>query len=82
MLSVITEFVGLMVGAVVTLARGIAQGIITMAQELFLDVNTETGAVTGLSIFGGLIGLFCSIALGVGITTKVYHWVTSLGKSK
>lgn len=79
--SVLTEFVGLLVDGIVTLAQGIATGIVAMAKALFLETNAETGAVTGLSIFGGLIGVFCSDTDSKGHTTKVYMWVTSLGKN-
>ena len=79
MLTVLQEFVQILVGAIVELGQGIAAGVVAMAKALFLEVNTETGAVTGLSIFGGLIGIFAGIALAVGITTRVYTWVTSLG---
>ena len=79
MLTVLQEFVQILVGAIVELGQGIAAGVFAMAKALFLEVNTETGAVTGLSIFGGLIGIFAGIALAVGITTRVYTWVTSLG---
>lgn len=78
MSTALTEFVQLMVGAITDLATGIASGVSAMAQALFLEVS-EQGAVTGLSVFGGIVGIFAGIALAVGITTKVYTWVTSLG---
>ena len=78
MATALTEFVELLVGAIESLGTGIATGVANMASALFLEV-TE-GAVTGLSVFGGIIALFAGIALAVGITTKVYIWVTNLGK--
>ena len=76
--SVLTEFVQILVAGITDLATGIASGVVAMAKALFLDTSTE-GALK-LSIFGGIIGIFAGIALAVGITTKVYMWVTSLGK--
>lgn len=79
MATVLTEFINILVGGVTQMATGLAGGIVAMAKALFLDVNAETGAVTGLSIFGGVIAIFAGISLAVGITTRVYLWVTSLG---
>lgn len=78
MQAALTEFVQLMVGAISDLATGIASGVTAMAKALFLE-ETE-GTITGLSVFGGIVGIFAGIALAVGITTKVYIWVTQLGK--
>ena len=79
MLAVLQEFVGLLVGGIVELGQGIASGVVAMAKALFLETDATTHAVTGLSIFGGIVGIFAGIALAVGITTRVYTWVTSLG---
>ena len=78
MSTVLTEFVNLLVGAIESLGTGIASGVVNMAKALFL-VESQ-GSITGLSIFGGLVAIFAGIALAVGITTRVYLWVTSLGK--
>lgn len=80
MQAALTEFVQLMVGAISDLATGIAGGVSAMAQALFLETDATTHAVTGLSVFGGVVGIFAGIALAVGITTKVYIWVTQLGR--
>ena len=77
--TALTEFVQILVGAIVDLGTGIANGVASMAQALFLKVNASTGAVEGLSIFGGIIAIFAGLALAVSITTRVYTWVTSLG---
>lgn len=81
MATALTEFVELLGGAIITLAEKIAEGVAGMAQALFLKVNATTGAVEGLSIFGGIMGIFCGISLAVGITTRVFLWVTSLGRN-
>lgn len=79
MQTALREFVGILVGAITDLGEGIASGVSAMAQALFLKVNSTTGAVEGLSIFGGIVAIFAGLALAVGITTKVFTWVTSLG---
>lgn len=78
MASVLTEFIGILVGGITQLATGIATGVAAMAQALFLEVS-EAGAVTGLSMFGGIVAIFAGLGLAVSITTRVYTWVTSLG---
>lgn len=77
MLSVLTEFMSILTGGIVSLGQGIANGVTSMASALFLE-ETE-GVVTGLSAFGGIVAIFAGIALAVAITTRVYTWVTSLG---
>lgn len=77
--SALTEFIGVLVSGLVDMAEGIANGIVAMAQALFLNVDSTTHAVTGLSVFGGIVAIFAGLSLAVGITTKVYTWVTSLG---
>ena len=76
--EVLGEFVQILVGGIKDLAAGIAGGVVDMAKALFLD--TSTANTVKLSMFGGIIAIFAGIALAVGITTKVYLWVTSLGK--
>lgn len=78
MQTVLTEFIGIMVSGIVSLAQGIAGGVVAMAKALFLE-ESEAGAVTGLSVFGGIVAIFAGLSLATAITTRVYTWVTSLG---
>ncbi len=75
--EVLGEFVRILVAGIKDLAAGIAGGVVDMAKALFLE---GTGETLKLSVFGGIIAIFAGIALAIGITTKVYLWVTSLGK--
>ena len=79
MSTALNEFVQILVGGIQDLASGIAEGVSAMAQDLFLKVDGTTHAVTGLSTFGGIVAIFAGLALAVGITTRVFTWVTSLG---
>ena len=81
MSNVLGEFVTILVSGIQDLASGIAQGIVAMAQDLFLNYTESEGVVTvtGLSVFGGIVAIFAGLALAIGITTRVYTWVTSLG---
>lgn len=78
MATVLQEFVSILVGGIQSLATGIASGVAAMAQALFLEVDGQ-GAVTGLSVFGGIVAIFAGLALATAITTRVYTWITSLG---
>lgn len=78
MANVLQEFVNILVSGIVDLAQGIATGVVTMAKALFLEVDGQ-GAVTGLSVFGGIVAIFAGLALATAITTRVYTWITSLG---
>jgi len=77
--SVLEDFVEILVNGIVTLGQGIATGVSSMASALFLEVDAGTGAVTGLSMFGGIVAIFAGLALAIAITTRVYVWITSLG---
>ena len=77
MSTVLTEFIQILVGGITSMAQGIASGVTAMAKALFLEESE--GVVTGLSAFGGIVAIFAALALAVGITTKVYTWITSLG---
>lgn len=78
MAQVLQEFVEILVSGIVSLAEGIAGGVVAMAKALFLETS-EAGAVTGLSVFGGIVAIFAGLAFAISITTRVYIWVTSLG---
>lgn len=71
-ITALTSFMSLLGGAIVQLATPVASGVTSFASALFID-NSH------LSIMGGIIGIFAGIALAVGITSKVYAWVSTLG---
>lgn len=79
MANVLQEFVEILVSGIVSLAEGIAGGVVAMAKALFLETDATTHAVSGLSVFGGIVAIFAGLALAISITTRVYTWVTSLG---
>ena len=75
--DVLKSFVEILVEGIESLATGVANGIVAMAKALFLEYNE--GTLVGLSVFGGIVAIFAGLALAIGITTRVYTWVTSLG---
>lgn len=76
--DVLSEFIKLLIGGISDLATGIGSGVNGFVKDLFLNVDS-TGAITGLSTFGGVIAIFGGIALAVGITTLIFNWIRSIG---
>jgi len=81
MSAVLTEIITLITGGLSNMATGIGAGIGNLVTEIFLTVN-ESGEVTGLSTFGGVIVVFAGISLAIGLSKLVVHWVSGLGGSK
>ena len=80
MSSILTEIISLLVAGITGIATGIGEGLSNLVQSIFLTVS-ETGAVEGLSTFGGVIVIFAGISLAIGLSRWVVNWVTSLGSS-
>lgn len=78
MLEVLQSIIELLVGGITGIASGIGSGLNDLVTQIFVTTS-ETGEVTGLSIFGGLIAVFGGIALAVGLSKLVVGWVMSLG---
>lgn len=78
MTEVLSSFIELLVGGVTGLASGIGTGVNQYVQDLFLAVS-DTGEVTGLSTFGGVVAIFGGVALAVGLTTLIFNWIRSIG---
>lgn len=76
--EVLNEFVDTLVGGISGIATGIGTGVNGFVQDLFLTVG-ESGQVTGLSTFGGVIAVFGGISLAVGLTTLVFNWIRNIG---
>lgn len=79
MTAVLQELLGLIVGGITTVAQAIGSGASEMVTSAFLTVNSETGAVTGLSAFGGVLAIFAGVSLAIAFTTKIFLWISSLG---
>lgn len=77
--DILSEFIQLLVGGIKDLATGVGSGVNGFVKDLFLEVDS-TGAISGLSTFGGVIAIFGGIALAVGITTLIFNWIRSIGK--
>lgn len=76
--DILSEFIQLLVGGIKDLATGVGSGVNGFVKDLFLEVDS-TGAISGLSTFGGIVAIFGGIALAVGITTLIFNWIRSIG---
>ena len=76
--GVLQSIIQLLVGGIKGIASGIGEGLSLLVQKIFLEVS-ETGDVTGLSVFGGVIVIFAGVALAIGLSRMVVAWVQSLG---
>lgn len=76
--DILSEFINLLVGGIKDLATGVGSGVNGFVKDLFLEVDS-TGAISGLSTFGGIVAIFGGIALAVGITTLIFNWIRSIG---
>ena len=80
MTTILQEIIALLVAGITGLASGIGAGLSELVQSIFLKVG-ESGAIEGLSTFGGLIIVFAGVSLAIGLSRWVLNWVTSLGAS-
>lgn len=78
--SILQEFLNIMLGGLQTIGTGIGGALSNMATSCFLTSTTVEGVTTyGLSTFGALLGIFAAISLGLGLMYLVYNWISSLG---
>lgn len=78
MANIVSEFVQILTSGITEMAKGLGAGVNAYVSDLFLKVG-ETGEVTGLSVFGGIVAVFGGITLAITITTLIFNWLKSLG---
>ena len=76
MTALLQEIISILVAGITGIAKGIGEGLTTLAKAIFV---TSTGETTALSVFGGLVVVFAGISLAIGLCRWVVDWVTSLG---
>lgn len=82
MASVLTEIVQLLTQGITSFASGLGQGITSLVQSLFLTGEGTQASPYALNVFGGVVIVFASISLCVGISRWVMNYLTSLGASR
>lgn len=81
MTTLIQEIISILVAGISNLAQGIGGGLKELVENIFVTTNASTGAIEGLSTFGGVIVVFAGISLAIGLSRWVVNWITSLGSS-
>lgn len=74
--AIVGEIVDILVSGLADLGAGIGAGVSGFVQNLAF---TTSGGTTTLSVFLVMICVFGAIALAVGLTTKIFNWLSSLG---
>lgn len=74
--AIVTEIVQILVAGLTQLGTGIGTGVANFAQALAF---TGTGENQTLSVYFVLVIVFAGIALAVGLTSRIFQWLSSLG---
>lgn len=74
--AIVSEIVNILVAGLTQLGTGIGSGIANFAQALAF---TGTGEHQTLSVYFVLVIVFAGVALAIGLTTRIFQWLSSLG---
>ena len=74
--AIVEEIVGILVSGITQLGQGLGSGINAFVTSLAF---TGTGSDQTLSIYFVMVCVFGGIALAVGLTTKIFNWLSNLG---
>ena len=78
--DVVSQIVQILVAGITQLGTGIGAGISNFANALaFTTVGEGTSATTTMSVYFILVCAFGGVALAVGITQKIFAWLSNLG---
>lgn len=78
----VQAIIEIMVSGLSGIATGLGQGIKEMIKSLFYDtVTTGSDVTTSLSTFAILIISFAAIALAIGLSKRLFSFLTSFGKN-
>lgn len=74
--EIVGDIVDILVAGLTELGTGIGAGISNFAQALAF---TGTGENQTLSVYFVLVLVFGGVALAIGLTTKIFNWLSTLG---
>lgn len=77
--AIVDAIVNILVEGLTGLGTGIGAGISNFVSALAF---TGTGNDQALSVYFIMVVVFAAIALAVGLTTRIFNWLSSLGGSK
>lgn len=74
--DIVQDIVEILVAGITQLGQGIGEGISSFVTALAF---TGTGSDQTLSVYFIMVCVFGGIALAVGLTTKIFNWLSNLG---
>lgn len=74
--EIVQEIVEILVSGITQLGQGLGEGISSFVTALAF---TGTGENQQLSVYFIMVCVFGGIALAVGLTTKIFNWLSNLG---
>lgn len=74
--NIVAEIVNILVSGLTSLGTGIGSGIANFASSLAFQ---GTGDQQTLSVYFVLVLVFAGVSLAIGLTTKIFNWLSSLG---
>lgn len=75
-IAIVEDVVDILVAGLTQLGQGIGSGIQAFVTSLAF---TGTGENATLSVYFIMVLVFAAVALAVGLTTRIFQWLTSLG---
>lgn len=82
MAAVLTELIALLGGAITEFASYIGTGVATLVKDFMLEGAGTQADPYKLSVFGGVIAIFGGVALAIGISTRIFNMIATLGGSR
>lgn len=79
MSGVLSSIIEILVGGIQGIATGIGSGLQSLVKSIFLDGSGTNEDPYILSVYGGIICIFGGIALAIGLSRFIVHWLSSLG---
>lgn len=74
--EIVTEIVQILASGITQLGQAIGTGVSNFVTALAF---TGTGSDQQLSVYFVMVCVFGGIALAVGLTTKIFNWLSNLG---
>ena len=78
MANIVTDIVGILTQGLTAMGTAIGGGISNFAQALAF---TGTGNDQTMSVYFTLVLAFAGVSLAIGLTTRVFLWLSSLGNN-
>lgn len=76
MSNIVTEIVNILVEGLTAMGTGIGSAVSNFAQALAFQ---GTGENQSLSVYFVLVLAFAGVSLAIGLTTRIFLWLSSLG---